>query len=277
MRSASAGASYSLPETVMSFTFDGPPSVATSVTFSTRSFPAKLRSRSPSAATVVKVVCAESTLGPTGKVIWTLAVALTVLPVSAGLMTELLLPKAGVSVSCTVLPTGTPVVVNTTVTGLGVLDAKVISALPVGLAGALIPATLEIVSVGVPATNTGPGAVPAAGALAAGLVTAFVGRVNDSDSNRMRPTDPVPEKLELPPTALIVPPPAIVVARMRIAPPLPPPPGAPAPLPLTVPVTFTVPEEAISSAPPPPPPPEPANVAPPAPPPPPDPPMSGRI
>jgi hypothetical protein len=64
------------------------------------------------------------------------------------------------------------VVVNTTVTGLGVVEGSVMSALPVGLAGALTPATLAIVSVGVPATNTGPGGVPAAGLVCAGFDTA---------------------------------------------------------------------------------------------------------
>ena len=99
----------------------GLPSIATKVIFSTRSPWAKGARTSPSAATMVKVVVACNTLGPDERFTLTLAVALAVLPVSAGLITEVIPPEAGVTVSLTVLPTGTPVVVKTTVTGFGVV------------------------------------------------------------------------------------------------------------------------------------------------------------
>src|SRR6266581_3402069 len=116
------------------------------------------------------------------------------------------------------LPTGTPTVVNTTVTGFGVAEGSVMSALPLGLAGALTPATLEIVSVGVPATKTGPGGVPGSGWAWIGLEATV--RLVVSYSRRIRPTEPL---LPLPfptapvpvtpPTAESVPFPLIAVAR----------------------------------------------------------------
>src|SRR5437899_2691698 len=251
----------------------GLPSIATTVIFSTRSPWAKGASTSPNAATIVNVVVACSTLGPDERLTLTLAVALAVLPVSAGLITEVIPPEAGVTVSLTVLPTGTPVVVKTTVTGFGVLAGRVISALPVGAAGAATPATNT--ELGAPVVNGG--------------VVAAV-RVKDSLSSRMRPSPPPPPFVEhpaplVPPYARIVPFPAIVVATMRIPPPLPPPPGSPQPAPADEPllppvakidpVMFTVPDDAIRIAPPPPPPPEPPKLLAPDPTPPPDPPLKG--
>src|SRR5262245_59581621 len=125
-----------------------------------------------------------SVLGPVGRVTLTLAVALAVEPVSAGLKTTVFAPVAGRTLSCTMLPTGTPLVVNTTVTGLTVVLGSVMSALPLGLAGAATPPTLLIASVGVPAMNNGWGAENEK----PGLVPAV--RVNVSDSRRMRPAAP---------------------------------------------------------------------------------------
>jgi len=146
-----------LPETVISVAFDGAPNTAASAIFSTRSPCAKVDIASPSAATMVYVVTADITLGPEGRLTLTLAVALAVLPVNAGLVAITASPYDGVTVSLMMLPGGTPVVLKTTVTGLGVVAGKVMSALPVGLAGALTPATLLIVRVGAEAMNSGPG------------------------------------------------------------------------------------------------------------------------
>src|SRR5581483_5271437 len=184
MRIAASGASYSWPDTVISVIFDLPPSVALSVIFSTRSFPAKFFSRSPSAATIVNVVCACSTLGPTGRLTDTLAVALVVVPLSAGLIAEDTGPSCGITLSSTVLPTGTLDVVKTTVTGFVVVAGSVTSATPVGAAGAGTPATLLMVSVGNPATNTLPGRSDVAMGLEAAV------RVMVSASSRTRPGAP---------------------------------------------------------------------------------------
>ena len=86
----------------------------------------------------------------------------------------------------TVFPVGTPVVANSTVTGFGVVDGSVMSALPVGLTGAAVPATLVMRSVGKPATKALEGAPKEC----TGLLAAV--RVKVSASRRMRPTAPEP-------------------------------------------------------------------------------------
>src|SRR6185295_4706483 len=86
----------------------------------------------------------------------TLAVALEMLPASGGLVAVVAAPRAGVTFSTTVLPTGIPLVANTTVAGLGVAAGRITSPAPLGTAGAATPATLVIASDGNPARFSVP-------------------------------------------------------------------------------------------------------------------------
>ena len=85
------------------------------------------------------------------------AVADVVVPVKALLTTETGFPVAGIMVTFTVLPTGTPLLSMFINTGLVAVTGSTMSALPVGIAGAVTAATEVILTPGKPATNKSPG------------------------------------------------------------------------------------------------------------------------
>jgi hypothetical protein len=85
------------------------------------------------------------------------AVEASVVPVRAVLVTEVIDPVVGVTVTVIAVPIGMPLAARVTVTGFEIDEGRVISADPVGFAGAATPATEVICRVGLPGTKTLPG------------------------------------------------------------------------------------------------------------------------
>ena len=229
-----------------------------------------------------------SVLGPLGKLILTVAEPSAAIRL---LSAEIAGPVIPVAVNVIIPPAGIPELASIISTGFAVLSGKIISLLPVGVAGATIPAMLVKVIPGRLGTKIGDGPAKLKGGEVCAVNCMF------SVSRRILPGAPLvpsqsPPKLllvigPLPACAVMEPTPVKIVAIIRIAPPLPPPPeplhkpaaGLITVVPVAPPLAEIVPdivsvlEEAINNAPPPPPDPKPVGI--PAPPPPPEPPSIG--
>jgi len=107
----------------------------------------------------VKVTAADNVLGPSGISTLTVAMPFSSVPEIALLIAVVRSPCCGVIVNSIVLPTGILLVANEILTGLGVASGITMSPAPVGLVGAVIPATSVILTAGIFAKNIGCGPV----------------------------------------------------------------------------------------------------------------------